>query len=97
MDAVASPPGGDLKLIRADAAEVAVATGSIVKAFDVVRDVFVRKFAVLVMYFLIRFSSSFEERLGNRIVPAVSLRLMLGSSRFDLQKRFQASLPYCVP
>ena len=36
MDTVASPPGGDLKLIWADAAEVAVATGSIVKAFDVV-------------------------------------------------------------
>jgi len=24
-------------------------------------------------------------------------RLMLGSSRLDVQKRFHASLPYCVP
>ena len=47
MDTVASPPSGDLKLIGADAAQVAVATGSIVEAFDVVGDVFVRKLAFL--------------------------------------------------
>lgn len=72
VDTVASPPSSDLKLIRADAAEVAVTTGSIVKAFDVVRDVFVRKFAVLVDVLLDPFLlQASEERFGDRIVPAV--------------------------
>jgi len=47
VDTVASPLSSHFKLIRADAARMAVTTDSIVKGFDVVRDVFVRKIAVL--------------------------------------------------
>jgi hypothetical protein len=38
VDTAAAPLGSDLKLIRADSAEMSVTTGSIVKGFDVVSD-----------------------------------------------------------
>ena len=82
VDTVATPPRSDLKLIRADAAEMTVATGSIVEGFDVVGDVLVRKIAVLVDVLLDPFLlQASEERLGNCIIPAVPFA---AHARFEL-------------
>ena len=66
MDTAAASLNSDLKLIQADAAKMAVTTGSIVKGFDVVSDVRVRKIAVLVDMFLdpLLLQAS-EERFGD--------------------------------
>jgi hypothetical protein len=75
VDTVATSPSSDLKLIRADAAKMAVTTGSIVKGFDVVSDVRVRKIAVLVDVFLDPFLlQASEERFGDRIDAPMSSR-----------------------
>jgi len=82
VDTVATPPGGDLKLIRADSAKMAVTTDSIVKGFDVVIDVFVRKIAVLIDVLLDPFLfQASEERFGDSIVPAVPFAT---HARFEL-------------
>ncbi len=75
MDTVAAPPSSDLKLIWADAAKMAVTTGSIVEGFDVVSDVRVRKIAVLVDVLLDPFLlQASEEGFGDRIDAPMSSR-----------------------
>ncbi len=75
MDTLSTPLGGDLKLLRTDAAEMTVATGSIVEGLDVVSDVGVRKLAVLVDLFLDPFLlQASEERLGDGIDAPMSSR-----------------------
>ena len=75
VDTAAASLNGDLKLIRADAAEMAVTTGSIVKGFDVVSDVLVRYIAVLVDVLLDPFLlQASEERFGDRIDAPMSSR-----------------------
>jgi len=70
VDTVATPPRGDLKLIWADSAKMAVTTDSIVKDFDVVSDVFVRKIAVLVDVLLDPFLlQASEERFSDWDAP----------------------------
>jgi len=75
VDTVPTPPCGDLELIWADSAEMAVTTDSIVEGIDVVRDVFVRKIAVLVDVFLDPFLlQAPEEGLGDRVDAPMSSR-----------------------
>jgi len=72
VDTAAASLNSDLKLIRADAAEMAVTTGAIVKGFDVVSDVLVRNIAILVDVLLDPFLlQASEEGFGDGIVPAV--------------------------
>lgn len=88
MDTVAPPPSSDLKLIRADAAKMAVTAGSIVEGFDVVSDVLVRKIAVLVDVLLDPFLlQASEERFGDRVVSAVPFA---AHARFEMVRLAKA-------
>jgi transposase len=88
VDTVTTPPGSDLKLIRADAAKMAVTTGSIVEGLDVVGDVLVRKIAVLVDVLLDPFFlQASEERFGDRIAPAVPFA---AHARFEMVRLAKA-------
>lgn len=64
---------GGLEGLRADAAEVAVAAGSIVERLDVIEDIGAGQVACLVYALLDPFLfQAGEEGLGHRVVPAVA-------------------------
>jgi hypothetical protein len=98
VDTVARPLGSDLKLIRPDAAKMAVTTGSTVKGLDVVSDVLVRKIAVLADVpldpFLLQAS---KERLGDYVVRAVPSAAHARFEMVRLAKALPGIASVCVP
>jgi hypothetical protein len=71
---------GPFKGLGTDAAEVTVAAGSIVKDFDVIKDVGTCELACFVDSLAYAFLlQAAEEGLGDGVVPQLPRRLMLGS------------------
>ena len=72
MDAVPTPPMLCFKSLRANAADVAVASGSIVERLDVFGDIFGRSVSIVVDVLLDSLLlQTAEEGLRHRVVPAV--------------------------
>ena len=68
------------KLLWAESSEMAVTPGAIVERVDVVSDICDREVSVLIdLFFDSLLLQAAEEGLGDRIVPAVALSVMLGS------------------
>jgi hypothetical protein len=81
-----------------DTAEVTVASGGIVEAVDVIRNVVKYQLSIpkdlLLDAFLLEAA---EETLATAWSQQLPFRLMLGCRRWLRQNRRQASLPNCVP
>ena len=95
MDTAPLGPSCFFKLIRADARQMLVSSGSIVEALDVVGDVIGRLLARVVNALLDALFFRLEKKdSATALSQQLPRRLMLGVRPFVLQNRSQSSLPY---